>query len=76
MSARSLQTKGVVVARPKSNIYTALLAIALVAILLGILCLYLELRAYNFELKPAGAGMLLPISRRRVWSFFQRLRRR
>jgi hypothetical protein len=40
-----------VVEKPKANIYTVLLSLSLVAILIGCLCLYLEMRAYNFEFK-------------------------
>jgi len=37
--------------KPRADLYTALLAIALLALLLGILCLYLEMKAYQFEFK-------------------------
>ena len=37
--------------KPRPDIYTVLLAIALVALLLGILFLYLELNTYEFKLK-------------------------
>ncbi len=42
--------RGVVVEKPKANIYTVLLVLSFVAILTGCLCLYLEMSAYNFEL--------------------------
>lgn len=41
----------VIVEKPKANIYTVLLALSLSAVLIGCLCLYLEMNAYNFELK-------------------------
>jgi len=37
--------------KPRADLYTALLAIALVALLLGILCLYLEMKQYDFKFK-------------------------
>jgi len=37
--------------KPRPDMYTALLAIALVAILLAILALWLEMSVYNFEFK-------------------------
>lgn len=50
-------------ARP--DVYTVMLAVSLVAILLGILCLYLENKAYNFEFKggpPPAASLELDAS--------------
>jgi hypothetical protein len=41
-------SRSVMVEKPKANIYTVLLSLSLVAILIGCLCLYLEMRAYNF----------------------------
>ena len=49
--AAAAPARGVVVEKPKANIYTVLLSLSLVAILIGCLCLYLEMRAYNFEFK-------------------------
>lgn len=43
--------RGVVVEKPKANIYTVMLILALVAILIGCLALYGEMASYNFELK-------------------------
>lgn len=39
----------------KANPYTVLLGIALAALTLGVLCLLLELKAYNFDWKAEGA---------------------
>lgn len=47
--------RGVVVQRPKSDIYTVLLGIALTAILIACLLLFLELRRYNSDIKATGA---------------------
>jgi hypothetical protein len=44
-------SRGVVVEKPKADIYTAMLAVALVAILIACLCLYLEMRTYDFNFK-------------------------
>lgn len=55
MPARSAirpPTGGVFVQTPKSDIYVALLGIALGSILLGCLFLVLELNRYGFQLKP------------------------
>ncbi len=43
--------RGVLVSKPKADIYTVLLGIALGSILLGIICLLLELNRYNFDVK-------------------------
>lgn len=43
---------GIYVQKPKPDVYTVLLAIALVAILVAILCLVLELREYGGQIKP------------------------
>lgn len=45
---------------PRSDIYVAMLGIALGAIILGSLLLVLRLRDYEFSTKPTG--MILPIS--------------
>jgi len=37
--------------------YVVLLGIALAAILIGILCLFMELGTYGFQIKPPQAGM-------------------
>jgi hypothetical protein len=43
--------RGVVVEKPKANIYTVLLTLSFVAVLIGCLCLSLEMNAYNWEFK-------------------------
>lgn len=43
--------RGVYVQKPKADIYTVLLAIALVAILIACVILYLEMSAYNFDIR-------------------------
>ena len=45
--------------KPRPDIYTVFLAIALVAVLLGILFLYLELSVYEFKMQGAPpVGMI------------------
>jgi hypothetical protein len=47
--------------KPRADLYTALLVIALVAILIGILFLYLEMDLYEFKLQGAPpVGMVDP----------------
>jgi hypothetical protein len=44
--------RGVLVRRPKASIYTALLGIALLALMFSSLLLVLELVRYDFQIKP------------------------
>jgi hypothetical protein len=44
-------TRSVVVEKPKANIYTVLLILSFVAIVIGCLCLYGEMNAYEFKTK-------------------------
>jgi len=37
--------------RPQADVYTVLLLLALLALILGIVCLYFEMDMYNFEIK-------------------------
>jgi len=39
------------VQKPKADIYTVMLAIALVAILVACVCLFLEMKAYNYDIR-------------------------
>lgn len=52
MSQLNSADRGVVVPKAKPNIYTALLAIALLAIITGIVLLSMELGRYNWQTKP------------------------
>jgi hypothetical protein len=45
-------TRGVVVERPKANIYTVLLGLAFAALLIGCLMLYFEMNAYDWKMGP------------------------
>lgn len=48
-------SRGVVVQRPKSDVYTVMLGIALTAIAIACLLLFLELRRYKGDIKATGA---------------------
>lgn len=41
--------------KPGADVYTALLALAAVALILGMLCLYFEMQRFEFDLKPPPA---------------------
>ena len=49
-------TRGVIVERPRANVYTVLLAISLVALVIGCLCMYGELTTYGWDVKALGTG--------------------
>lgn len=44
----------VVEQKPKANVYTALLALSLVAIIVGCICLAAELNAYQWNYNATG----------------------
>jgi hypothetical protein len=64
--------------KPRADLYTVLLTLALIAILLGILCLYLEMKMYDFKLNgaPVAAAPEVPIATDAVawggWGIAQR----
>ena len=43
--------RGVIVEKPKANIYTVLLLLSLIAISVGCICLWLEMKEYNLEIR-------------------------
>ena len=47
-------SRGVVVEKPRANIYTMLLLLSFVALAIGIACLAFEMQAYNWEFKARG----------------------
>lgn len=49
--------------KPRPNVYTVLLGIALAALLIGILCLYLEMEAYEWKFK-GGPNVSVPSAAR------------
>jgi len=49
--APAAPARGVVVEKPKANIYTVLLVLSFIAIVIGCLCLYGELSVYDFKTK-------------------------
>jgi hypothetical protein len=50
----------VLVRRPKASIYTALLGIALLALVFSCLLLVLELSRYSFQIKPPNLRSAVP----------------
>ncbi len=50
--------------KPRADLYTVLLILALVAILLAILCLYFEMKMYDFKFKgaPVAAALEVPVT--------------
>lgn len=42
---------GVVVQKPRSNVYTTMLFLSFIAIIIACLCLWLEMRSYNMDIK-------------------------
>jgi hypothetical protein len=44
--------RGVVVEKPKADIYTVMLILSFVAIVIACACLYAEMKAYDMILKP------------------------
>jgi len=52
----------VAVVKPRPDIYTVLLGISLTAILLGILCLALELSRYNWDYKAEAVRLRAQLS--------------
>jgi hypothetical protein len=49
--AKSSNNPGGTYRKPRADLYTILLVIALLAILVAILFLYLHMQSYNFEIK-------------------------
>jgi hypothetical protein len=50
--------QGVVVQKPKSDVYTTMLFLSFIAILIACLCLWLEMRAYNMDIKANEARVV------------------
>ena len=55
MSPLDSNNPGVVVQKPKSDVYTTMLFLAFIAIIIACLCLWLEMRAYNMDIKANEA---------------------
>lgn len=51
MSPLDSNNPGVVVQKPKSDVYTTMLFISFIAIIIACLCLWLEMRSYNMDIK-------------------------
>ena len=54
----SSNPQGVVVQKPKSDVYTTMLFLSLIAILIACLYLFLEMRAYNMDIKANEARIV------------------
>jgi hypothetical protein len=57
--------RSIVVQKPKADVYTVLLGIALGAILIAIICLWIELARYKYDYRAAGASAtsyLVPVT--------------
>jgi hypothetical protein len=48
---KAAATRGVVVEKPRANIYTAMLALSLAAIIIACICLYAEMNAYEWKMR-------------------------
>ncbi len=60
MSPLDSNNPGVVVQKPKPDVYTTMLFLSFIAILIACLCLWLEMRAYNMDIKGVTVGALWP----------------
>lgn len=56
MSPLDSNNPGVVVQKPKSDVYTTMLFLSFIAIIIACLCLWLEMRAYNMDIKATGVS--------------------
>ena len=63
MSPLDSNNPGVVVQKPKSDVYTTMLFLSLIAIVIACLCLWLEMRSYNMDIKAAEGRVtaMLPL---------------
>jgi hypothetical protein len=50
--------RGVFVQKQRANVYTMLLVIALLEIIVGCLCLYLQMNVYQFKVKVPQAALV------------------
>ena len=56
--------------KPRADLYTILLVIALLAILVAILFLYLHMQSYNFELKAGPPVAMIAANLGSLFSVF------
>ena len=68
MSPLDSNNPGVVVQKPKSDVYTTMLFLSLIAIIIACLCLWLEMRAYNMDIKANEARVGVDRQESRVQS--------
>lgn len=63
MSQQDLTNQqGVYVQKPRSDVYTMLLFLSLVAMLVAIVCLYLEGDKYQWDIRAVDAPAVQPVS--------------
>ena len=61
--------QGTAYRKPQADVYTALLALAVVALILGMVCLYFEMQRFEFDLKPPPVlGMATATSPSDAWA--------
>ena len=64
MSPLDSNNPGVVVQKPKSDVYTTMLFLAFISIIIACLCLWLEMRAYNMDIKANEARVSVSAAKR------------
>ncbi len=47
--------RGVVLQKPRANVYTVMMIVSLVALTIGCLCLYGEMKQYGMDFRARGA---------------------
>jgi hypothetical protein len=47
--------RGVILQKPRANVYTVMMIVSLVALSVGCLCLYGEMKTYNMDFRARGA---------------------
>ncbi len=56
--ASQVDSGGVVVEKPGWNVYTTLLLLSVLALIIGCVCLYMEMDAYEWDYNAKEAGRL------------------
>lgn len=60
MPRKSSDTTTPLYRRPRADVYTALLLIAFIGLVLGIVALYFEMADYKFEFRRAPSASVMP----------------
>ena len=53
--ASTVESGGVVVEKPGWSVYTTMLLISMLALILGCICLYVEMESYHWDMKAKKA---------------------